>query len=53
MLLIIIVIVLVLGVGGGGYWGNRTYGPVGGFGIGGILLLLLVLYLLFGHGGRL
>jgi len=43
-----IILIIVLLFGGG--FGYRTYGPRGGIGIGGILLLLLILYLLFGHG---
>jgi hypothetical protein len=46
---IILIILIVLLLFGGGF-GFRTYGARGGIGIGGILLLLLVLYLLFGHG---
>jgi hypothetical protein len=49
MLLLLIILLLVFG-GGGGYWyGNRndgTYGPH--FGLGGILLVLLVVWLLGG-----
>ena len=47
MLLIIVVLILIFGFGGG-YWGNRTWGPRGGTGIGlgSVLLVLLVLYLL-------
>jgi len=44
--LIILIIVLLFG-GGFGY---RRYGHRGGIGIGGILLLILILYLIFGHG---
>jgi hypothetical protein len=46
---IILVIVLVMLFGGGcGYWGGNRWGMGGGFGIGigGILLILLVCYLL-------
>jgi hypothetical protein len=44
LLLIIIVLILIFGGGGIGY---RTYGPMGGgIGFGGILLIILVLYLL-------
>jgi len=47
MLLLIIVLVLVFGLGGG-YWGNTQYPGWGGpgFGLGTILLILLILYLL-------
>jgi uncharacterized spore protein YtfJ len=54
MLLIIVVLVLVFGFGGG-YWGynryqgNWAYG--GGFGLGSILLVILVLWLLSQYGG--
>ena len=47
MLLIVIILVLLVGVGGGGYYGHRTWGMGGGFGIGGIVLLCLILWLLF------
>ena len=45
LILIIIVLVLLFG-GGGGYY---AYGPRGGIGIGGILLIVLVIYLLVGR----
>ena len=51
LLLIVIVLVLIFGGGGGFYYGNRQFGsPVygGGFGLGTVLLILLVLYLLGG-----
>jgi len=46
IILLIIVLILVFG-GGGGYWGHTQWGPAGGFGIGlgTILAILLVLYL--------
>ena len=46
LILIILIIVLLFG-GGFGYsrWGHR-----GGLGIGGVLLILLIVYLLVGHG---
>jgi hypothetical protein len=51
MLILLIVLLLLFG-GGGGYWyGNRgdgVYGPH--FGLGGILLVLLVVWLLGGFG---
>ncbi len=47
--LIIVVILILLLLGGGG-WGYTRYGIGGGFGIGGILLVVLVLWLLLGHG---
>jgi hypothetical protein len=52
MLILIIVVVLLFGLGGG-YWGHRQYGETApyagpGIGIGTILLILLVLYLLGG-----
>jgi phage shock protein PspC (stress-responsive transcriptional regulator) len=46
--LILIIIVLLLLFGGG--LGYSRYGYRGGIGIGGILLIILVLYLLLGHG---
>jgi len=47
MLILIIVLVLLFG-GGLGYWGNGQYPGWGGpsFGLGGVLLVLLILYLL-------
>lgn len=47
MLLLIIVLILVFGLGGG-YYGHTLYGPVGGTGIGlgTVLLIVLILYLL-------
>ena len=46
--LILIVIVLLLIFGGG--FGYSRWGTSGGIGIGGILLVILVIYLLLGHG---
>ncbi len=44
-LLLIIVLLLLFG-GGGGYYGYSKWGPRGGLGIGGtILLIVVVLYL--------
>lgn len=45
--LILIVIVLVMFFGGG--LGYQRWGYNGGFGIGGVLLVILVVYLLLGH----
>ena len=47
MLLLIIVLVLIFGFGGG-YYGHTQWGPNGGlgFGLGTILLILLICYLL-------
>ena len=47
--LILIIIILVLLFGGG--FGYRRWGYSGGIGIGGILLIVLIVYLLFGRGG--
>jgi hypothetical protein len=47
--LILIIIILVLLFGGG--FGYRRWGYGGGIGIGGILLIVLIVYLLFGRGG--
>jgi hypothetical protein len=47
-ILLIIVIVLLFG-GGGGYYAHNAYGPVGGIGVGGIVLICVVLWLLFGR----
>ena len=47
MLILIIILVLVLG-GGGGYYGHSRwgYGGCAGIGLGTILLILLVAYML-------
>jgi hypothetical protein len=47
MLLLIILLVLIFG-GGGGYYGHTRWGPSGGAGIGlgTILMILLIAYLL-------
>jgi hypothetical protein len=50
MLLLIIILILVFGVGGG-YWGHTNWGSTAplagpGIGLGTILVILLVLYLL-------
>ena len=47
MLLLIIILVLLLG-GGGGYYGHTRWGPSGGAGVGlgTVLLILLIAYLL-------
>jgi len=52
MLLLIIILILVFGVGGG-YYGNRTYPGWGGpgFGLGTVLVILLILWLLSSYGG--
>jgi hypothetical protein len=46
--LILIIIILLLLFGGG--FGYSRWGYGGGIGIGGILLIVLVVYLLVGHG---
>ncbi len=46
--LILIIIVLFLLFGGS--FGYSRYGYRGGIGIGGVLLIILILYLLLGHG---
>jgi hypothetical protein len=47
MLILIIIVLLVFGVGGG-YYGHTRWGPRhgAGIGLGSILLILLVLYML-------
>ena len=47
LILIIIILVLLFG----GEFGYRRWGYGGGIGIGGILLIVLIVYLLFGRGG--
>jgi hypothetical protein len=49
-MLIIIVLLLVFGLPGGWY-ANRTWGSRGGFGVGGLIILILVLFWLFGGLG--
>ena len=53
MLLPIVILILVFGLGGGGYVGNRAGwgGAQYGGGLVGIILLVLLVYLLLGHGG--
>ncbi|HYV63759.1 MAG TPA: DUF3309 domain-containing protein [Bryobacteraceae bacterium] len=47
MILLIIILILILG-GGGGYYGHTRWGPSGGAGIGlgTILLIILIAYML-------
>jgi hypothetical protein len=47
MLLLLIILLLIFGTGGG-YYGHRRWGPSGGAGIGlgTILLILLIAYML-------
>lgn len=50
MLLILLILIILFG-GGFGYWGHAQYGTVypyasGSFGLGGVLLVVLVCYLL-------
>jgi hypothetical protein len=49
-MLILLIILLILFAGGGGYYGHTRWGPSGGAGIGlgTILVVLLVVYLLGG-----
>jgi hypothetical protein len=49
MLILIIVLILLFG-GGGGYYGHTRWGPSGGLGIGlgTILLILLIAYMVGG-----
>jgi hypothetical protein len=47
MLLLIILLLLVFG-GGGGYYGYSQWGPGGGLGIFGTVLLVAVIVYLFG-----
>jgi hypothetical protein len=46
---ILLIIIIVLLVGGSG-WGYTRWGYNGGFGIAGLLLVVLILYLLLGRG---
>lgn len=49
-MLILLIILLLLFAGGGGYYGHSRWGPSGGAGIGlgTILIVLLVVYLMGG-----
>jgi len=49
MLLIFILVLLLFG-GSFGYYGHTAYGPIGagGFGLGSILVIILIVYLLGG-----
>ena len=48
MLLLIIVLILLFG-GGGGYYGYSRWGPRGGLGLAGtVLLIVLIVYLVGG-----
>ena len=49
MLILLLILLLVFG-GGGGYYGHARWGPAGGAGIGlgTILLIVLIVYLLGG-----
>ncbi len=47
MLFLVLIIFLVLFMFGGN-WGYTRWGPQGGIGIGGLLVLILLLWLLFG-----
>ncbi len=50
MILVIILVLLLFG-GGGGYYGYNHYGPLGG--MGPLLLVILVVWLLVGRGREL
>ena len=49
-MLILLIILILLFAGGGGYWGHVNYGPLGGggIGLGTILVILLIWYLVRG-----
>ena len=49
-MLIVLIVLIILLAGGGGYWGHSRWGYSGGAGIGlgTILLILLIVYLLGG-----
>jgi len=51
MILILLVLLVIFGFGGG-YVGSQRWGTGGGIGIFGVVLLILVLYMLFGGGFR-
>lgn len=45
-LLIVIIVLVVLALGGGPWWGYHSYGYTPSISLGGILLIVLVLWLL-------
>jgi hypothetical protein len=47
-LILLIVILLLLFGGGGGYYGYRNWGPRGGIGIFGLVLVVLLVWWLVG-----
>jgi hypothetical protein len=51
-MIILLILLLLLFGGGGGWYGNQRWGPPGGIGIGlgTILLIVLVIWLLGGIG---
>lgn len=51
MLLVLIIVLLVVGLPGGWYGYRQGYYGPGGFGLGGVIILILVLWLLLGAGG--
>ncbi len=52
MLILLIVILLLMGAGGG-YWGHQNWGPAGGAGVGlGTILLILLVCWMLGLFGR-
>ena len=46
----LILLILLLLLFGGGFWGYRSYGPGGGLGIGGVILIILIVWLVLGGG---
>jgi hypothetical protein len=48
MIILIILLFLIFG-GGGSYYGYSHAGPLGGISVFGLVLLLLVMYFLFGN----
>jgi hypothetical protein len=48
LLIVLIVVVLLAFGGGGGYYGYRRWGTGGGIGIFGQVLIVLVLFYVFG-----
>jgi Protein of unknown function (DUF3309) len=47
MLFIILILLLLFGFGGS-YWGYNNYGPGGGIGIFGVILIIFLLLYFFG-----
>lgn len=52
MSLLLIIVVLLLVFGGGGWYAGPGNLRNGGWGLGGLMVLILIIYLLMGHSLR-